>query len=496
MDEGTTNPVTRGHLAALPGCPARPRFAGRAWARARWPPRRSPSPGRSTTGRCGRPAAAELARATRTASSCAAKVSSSAMRSAISACLSSISWPTRSCAPAQLVPSQIGSSSVICSQLMPILRARATNSSRVAGVLVVVAVARRGASGCAQQPDPLVVAHRRRRQPRLGRRARRSASRHGKPCTRVQGQEPGQLGTGLDLASEFKAYGRPRTDGRSPIWRRITMAVFTRDNTEVAVELDGLGQQHRAEDGGMHIALERWNAGLDTGEMFADLPDGACQEPHWGYVLSGSFTMRYTDGEHRDAVGRPGVLHPAGPQRPHRRGRRPGRVHAGRPDAGHQHRRGVARGRPDWRRDPASDATGHPARQDRAPAGVGAPAAARPGHRREALRVAGRLGGLADLRLHARLRLGADLRGREPALRQGRLDQGAADVRRRLPRGGPQGRRAACRGAGRPGPLDARRRRLVRAGPGVRRVAAAPAPLAAAPSWTRCSTCSSRSPTC
>ena len=127
------------------------------------------------------------------------------------------------------------------------------------------------------------------------------------------------------------------------------MAVFTRENTEVAVDLDGLGQQHRAEDSGMHIALERWNAGLDTAEMFADLPGGACQEPHWGYVLSGSVTMRYTDGTVRDAVGRAGLLHPPRAQRPRRRGRRPGRVHAGRPDARHQHHRRVARGRPDWR---------------------------------------------------------------------------------------------------------------------------------------------------
>ena len=74
------------------------------------------------------------------------------------------------------------------------------------------------------------------------------------------------------------------------------MGTFTRDTTEVAVELDGFGDQHRAEDGGMLIALEHWNAGLDTGEMFADLPDGACQEPHWGYIVSGSVTMRYTDG--------------------------------------------------------------------------------------------------------------------------------------------------------------------------------------------------------
>ena len=75
------------------------------------------------------------------------------------------------------------------------------------------------------------------------------------------------------------------------------MSIFTRENTEVAVDLEGLGTQHRAEDGGMNIALERWNKGLDTGDMFADLPDGACQEPHWGYVFSGSVTMRYTDGK-------------------------------------------------------------------------------------------------------------------------------------------------------------------------------------------------------
>ena len=75
------------------------------------------------------------------------------------------------------------------------------------------------------------------------------------------------------------------------------MGTFTRGNTELAVDLEGLGQQHRAEDGGMVIALERWKAGLDTGEMFADLPGGACQEPHWGYVLSGRVTMRYTDGQ-------------------------------------------------------------------------------------------------------------------------------------------------------------------------------------------------------
>jgi hypothetical protein len=75
------------------------------------------------------------------------------------------------------------------------------------------------------------------------------------------------------------------------------MGSFTRDNTDLAVDIKGIGQQYRAEDGGMIIALERWNTGLDTAEMFAELPDGACQEPHWGYVLKGSVTLRYTEGD-------------------------------------------------------------------------------------------------------------------------------------------------------------------------------------------------------
>ena len=75
------------------------------------------------------------------------------------------------------------------------------------------------------------------------------------------------------------------------------MGTFTRNNTEIAVDIAGFGEQRRAVAGGMVIALERWSAGLDTTEMFAGLPDGACQEPHFGYILSGSATVRYTDGD-------------------------------------------------------------------------------------------------------------------------------------------------------------------------------------------------------
>ena len=36
------------------------------------------------------------------------------------------------------------------------------------------------------------------------------------------------------------------------------MSTYTRENTEIAVDIEGVGQQHRAEAGGMIIALERW----------------------------------------------------------------------------------------------------------------------------------------------------------------------------------------------------------------------------------------------
>ncbi len=74
------------------------------------------------------------------------------------------------------------------------------------------------------------------------------------------------------------------------------MGTFTTDTTELAFEDEGLGEQRTGEGGGMVVALEHWKAGLDTGEMFADLVDGACQEPHWGYIIKGRITMRYTDG--------------------------------------------------------------------------------------------------------------------------------------------------------------------------------------------------------
>ena len=37
-------------------------------------------------------------------------------------------------------------------------------------------------------------------------------------------------------------------------------------------------------------------AGADMAPLLQGLPDDACQAPHWGYMLSGSVVVTYTDG--------------------------------------------------------------------------------------------------------------------------------------------------------------------------------------------------------
>ena len=79
------------------------------------------------------------------------------------------------------------------------------------------------------------------------------------------------------------------------------MSAYSRTDVDVDFEMEGVGETRKTEAGGMVIAFERWAAGLDATEMFAELPDGACQEEHWGYVLKGRGRIRYT-GDREDEV--------------------------------------------------------------------------------------------------------------------------------------------------------------------------------------------------
>jgi hypothetical protein len=45
------------------------------------------------------------------------------------------------------------------------------------------------------------------------------------------------------------------------------------------------------------VSFERFPIASDPGPLFAGLPDDRCQCPHWGYVVRGSFSAAYADGE-------------------------------------------------------------------------------------------------------------------------------------------------------------------------------------------------------
>ena len=48
--------------------------------------------------------------------------------------------------------------------------------------------------------------------------------------------------------------------------------------------------------GEMAVNINRFEPGCDLSPMIAQLSTGACQVPHWGYVIEGSWTIGYLDG--------------------------------------------------------------------------------------------------------------------------------------------------------------------------------------------------------
>lgn len=66
---------------------------------------------------------------------------------------------------------------------------------------------------------------------------------------------------------------------------------------EMAVELQVGEIVTRGEEwGGQLVRHLRLPPGTDFTPLFRGLPGGACQCPHWGYILSGSIHVRYADG--------------------------------------------------------------------------------------------------------------------------------------------------------------------------------------------------------
>jgi hypothetical protein len=76
------------------------------------------------------------------------------------------------------------------------------------------------------------------------------------------------------------------------------MAKASRE-TASRVEDMGVMEGRYEELGGYTVGFESFRDDADAAPLFTGLPDDRCQSPHWGYVIRGSVTFRYTD---RDEV--------------------------------------------------------------------------------------------------------------------------------------------------------------------------------------------------
>ena len=61
---------------------------------------------------------------------------------------------------------------------------------------------------------------------------------------------------------------------------------------------DGQGGSLRGTDWhGLSANINKLVPGTDFGPLLAQLPGGDCPVPHWGYMIEGSITVHYRDGD-------------------------------------------------------------------------------------------------------------------------------------------------------------------------------------------------------
>ncbi len=58
---------------------------------------------------------------------------------------------------------------------------------------------------------------------------------------------------------------------------------------------DGKSYGRYMEWGDMDAAWEFWEKGRDATQVMKGLPDDACQNPHWGYMIKGRMRIKYSD---------------------------------------------------------------------------------------------------------------------------------------------------------------------------------------------------------
>jgi hypothetical protein len=70
----------------------------------------------------------------------------------------------------------------------------------------------------------------------------------------------------------------------------------TKSEAPIAVASEQIEARY-VELGPYTVGYESFPQDGDPAALFADLPDGRCQCPHWGIVLSGKLVFRYADRE-------------------------------------------------------------------------------------------------------------------------------------------------------------------------------------------------------
>jgi hypothetical protein len=73
------------------------------------------------------------------------------------------------------------------------------------------------------------------------------------------------------------------------------MGKISAQTTTRHLDLDGIEGHYGVLDGFI-VAFESYAHNEDPAPLFIGLPDHACQARHWGVVLEGTLTFRYTDG--------------------------------------------------------------------------------------------------------------------------------------------------------------------------------------------------------
>jgi len=100
-------------------------------------------------------------------------------------------------------------------------------------------------------------------------------------CPRIARTVRGELGVATGVSG--------RHTGKENLMNQAT------ESLPLEMQQDGI-ETRGTEWGGSAVRFLTLPPGVDFAPLLKGLPGDCCQCPHWGYVLSGSISLRYADG--------------------------------------------------------------------------------------------------------------------------------------------------------------------------------------------------------